>query len=426
MKLHPGQERVISLLLRYPEVCVIAGRGWGKSFLAAHLLGYYALQGEPGWVCWWVSRTRQQAMDIGWTKFEELWSDEIQYRNTNDGLFQFRNGVRIRFLGTEVRDPDEARGRNLLFCVWDEPFICGFAFHTLILKPALRHEKSRLLLIGTVPQVHEDFDPMWISYIRDALNGGWLYLGTSRENEGYGLSPGWTDKRIEEAERLGMGPLARREYLCDIEDLFKDQVVKIGDIPILARGPIVSRVQMRVLGIDPHTSRANAWACVEYLNDGRVYIESAGYEEQPLVNLWRVVRDIESRRGPITHWAVDPQIVRQHVRLRDEFLIGDLFYEIGMPVQAVKFSEEAFLHDIRELIREKRLIAGIRAKGLIEQLSTYTTAKATGKFRKRFRQQFDLVDALRYAMGFRFHVGLTDAWLQQKALEEAYAEAQAG
>lgn len=406
MELHKGQKAVLEMTMRFPEVCVMAGRGWGKSFLAAHLLAWWGMRASAGWTLWWIAKEKAQAKAIGFDAFMSWFSDIVESHNQNEGYARLHSGARIEFVGTDS-DPDALRGRNLRAAVWDEPFICHYAFYDTVLKPALRHEDAKLLLIGTMPHLHEDTDPRWFSYLLDAKDKGFLYVGTSRENEGYGIPVGWVDARLAEAEARGMGSVARAEYLCEMADLFEKTLWARGVPEILSRPRPASAAVARVVGIDPHLSRPNAWVGVEYYPDGVVAVLMAEYVEQPLAKLAERIRQWERRRGPATLYCVDPHIVRQHVRIASEpWSVRELFLGLDLPVQPGEISVLVWANDMAELSRQRRFHVLSSCKGLLDQLAVYTAEKVTGKFKKRYMHQFDLVDALRYAMSRRLHLSL--------------------
>lgn len=411
VELHPGQMRVLELLEGagggFRQVCVVAGRGWGKSFLAVHLLAWWALQervyGAGDWVLWWVSKEKGQAKVVGMDAFMRRFRSHVDQSNQNEGWIRTTTGVRIEFVGTDA-DPDALRGRNVYGAIWDEPFVCHFPFLETVLIPALRHPDSRLLLIGTLPHVHEDTDPRWYTYIAQAKSEGWLYVGTSRENEGHGLPVGWVDERLREASVRGMEDVARAEYLCELKDLYGKTVWAQANPRVVDRAPHVSRVLYRVVGVDPHLSRPNAYVCVEYTRDGSVYVVDSGYVEQPLENLVRRLRRYERERGPVTHWLIDARMGRQHVNVRRPvFRVEELFLELGLPVQCVDMDVMVWVSDLAQLAGAGRFYVLRSQSELLNQLSTYTAQKVTGKFKKRYLRQYDLVDALRYAMSLRLH-----------------------
>lgn len=150
--LHPAQTAIYNSTARF-KVCA-AGRRFGKSYLAAVLLGINALKSEHrGYKLnaehsvYYVAPTADQAKRIMWRRFRRLWQDCITGENINDGFFQMVNGRRVYVRGAEN---DEAlRGEGYQFLVLDEYADMDPVVWDDILDPALMDVEGDALFIGT-------------------------------------------------------------------------------------------------------------------------------------------------------------------------------------------------------------------------------------------------------------------------------------
>jgi len=156
--LHPGQAAVFNSKARYKVV--VAGRRFGKSHLAAYLLGMHAMMteneyGQPLTAehgVYYVAPTQDQAKRIMWPKLRALLGYErngglIKNENTNDGWLELINGRRIYIKGAD--NPDSLRGIGLSFVVLDEYADMKEFVWDEILQDALSDVEGHALFIGT-------------------------------------------------------------------------------------------------------------------------------------------------------------------------------------------------------------------------------------------------------------------------------------
>src|SRR5579859_264184 len=133
VSLHPGQAAVFNSPARFKVV--VAGRRFGKSHLAAYLLGMHAMMDrkvlsdgrevdltiEHG--VYYVAPTQDMGRRIMWPKLKQLLGYArtgglIVNENINDGWLELLNGRRIYVKGAD--NPDSLRGLGLSFVVLDE------------------------------------------------------------------------------------------------------------------------------------------------------------------------------------------------------------------------------------------------------------------------------------------------------------------
>lgn len=162
VRLHPGQAAIYNSPVRFKVVA--AGRRFGKSHLAAYLLGQHAMMAQktlsdgrivaltPEHGVYYVAPTQDQARRIMWPKLRELLGFErsgglIRNENTNDGWLELINGRRIYIKGAD--NPDSLRGIGLSFVVLDEYASMKSFVWDEILSDALGDVEGEALFIGT-------------------------------------------------------------------------------------------------------------------------------------------------------------------------------------------------------------------------------------------------------------------------------------
>lgn len=158
VSLHPGQAAIFNSDARF-KVCA-AGRRFGKSHLAAYMLGIEAMRTEnaQGYELsaqhgvYYIAPTFDQAKRIMWPKLRELLRYQkvgglIANENTNDGWIELVNKRRIYIRGAD--NPDSLRGIALSYVVMDEYADMKPNVWTEIVGPALMDVQGEALFIGT-------------------------------------------------------------------------------------------------------------------------------------------------------------------------------------------------------------------------------------------------------------------------------------
>ncbi len=162
VSLHPGQAAVFNSPARFKVV--VAGRRFGKSHLAAYLLGMHAMMDrkvlsdgrevdltiEHG--VYYVAPTQDMGRRIMWPKLKQLLGYArtgglIVNENINDGWLELLNGRRIYVKGAD--NPDSLRGLGLSFVVLDEYADMKSFVWDEILSDALGDVEGEALFIGT-------------------------------------------------------------------------------------------------------------------------------------------------------------------------------------------------------------------------------------------------------------------------------------
>jgi phage terminase large subunit-like protein len=156
--LHPAQQAIFNSAKRF-RICA-AGRRFGKTYLAACLLGIEALKqvNERGYKLtpehgvYYVAPTFDQAKRIMWRRLRMMLGYEaqggfIKGENINDGYFELINGRRIYIKGAD--NEDALRGEGYSFVVLDEYADMKANVWDDIIDPALMDVEGSALFIGT-------------------------------------------------------------------------------------------------------------------------------------------------------------------------------------------------------------------------------------------------------------------------------------
>lgn len=156
--LHPAQQAIYNSPKRF-RVCA-AGRRFGKTMLAAFLLGIEALKevNERGYKLtaehgvYYVAPTFDQAKRIMWRRLRLILGFAkqggfIKGENINDGYFELINGRRIYIKGAD--NEDALRGEGYSFVVLDEYADMKANVWSEIIRPALMDVEGGALFIGT-------------------------------------------------------------------------------------------------------------------------------------------------------------------------------------------------------------------------------------------------------------------------------------
>lgn len=157
-----------------------AGRGFGKSYLAAYLLLVEGLKDKHVGVSgqeydlalkeiYYIAPTFEQAKKIMWPLIKELGRGIITSTHENTATCTLINGRRISIKGADR--PDSLRGIGLSFVCLDEYAFMKEEVWDKIIRPALSDVEGRALFIGTPEGENHFFDtymmakkvgfPMW-------------------------------------------------------------------------------------------------------------------------------------------------------------------------------------------------------------------------------------------------------------------------
>lgn len=176
-QLHAGQAAIFNSQARFKVVA--AGRRFGKSHLAAILLGKYAMTEEHNGYemteengVYYVAPTADQGRRVMWPKLRNLLGYArlgglIANENVNDGWLQLVNGRKIFIKGAE--EPDRLRGNGYQFVVLDEYADMRSFVWDEIIDPALMDVQGDALFIGT-PKGKNHFYKLFMGALRKPVN----------------------------------------------------------------------------------------------------------------------------------------------------------------------------------------------------------------------------------------------------------------
>jgi len=127
---------------------LIAGRRWGKSYLAIAELLRAATERQG--VYFYLAPTYRMSKEIAWALMKELTPKAwVAKKNESDLAIELVNGSRIELKGSE--NADALRGRSLCGVVLDESAYIGEMVWAPVIRPALADKQGWALFITTPP-----------------------------------------------------------------------------------------------------------------------------------------------------------------------------------------------------------------------------------------------------------------------------------
>ena len=205
MPLNAGQKQVANSTARFRVV--VAGRRWGKTWLATRELARAARL--PNRRVWFIAPSYRMAKQIVWDSIKWRLQDLnwVQRINESDLSITLRNGSTISLRGAD--NFDSMRGVGLDFVVMDEFAMIDEKAWTEVLRPTLSDRGGHAMFITT---------PMGTSnwafdlYNRSTLDTNWASW-TFRTIEGGNVSA----EEIEQARRDLSDRQFRQEYEATFE-----------------------------------------------------------------------------------------------------------------------------------------------------------------------------------------------------------------
>lgn len=160
--------------------CVVAGRRFGKSFLAATWLLDAALSAKD-LLCYYVAPTYRQVKEIAWVMLKRLLPlNHVAAVNESELSVTFKNESRIKLKGAD--NYDSLRGVGIDRLVLDEFADIAEEAWNEVLRPAMADRQGHGLFIGT-PRGHNWAkrlydracnDPEWATWRFSSEEGGWI------------------------------------------------------------------------------------------------------------------------------------------------------------------------------------------------------------------------------------------------------------
>lgn len=160
LRLHPAQSSVFASRERYRTL--VAGRRWGKTWLAAAELARGVQEAGPGpWRFWYIAPTYREARDIFWNDVKRVFYDLHWIRGEpNESRLELDliSGAQIALKGADK--PNALRGRGLKGVVFDEYATMKPETWTEAIRPALADHQGWAVFIGT-PQSFNHLHEMY-------------------------------------------------------------------------------------------------------------------------------------------------------------------------------------------------------------------------------------------------------------------------
>lgn len=180
----PARERrTITYQLSSPQKAVflsrsrfrvlIAGRRFGKTFLACIILLYEAWR-APRRVCWYIAPTYRQGKEILWSLLKQIVPVEyVATTNETELSMLLINGSVISIRGAD--NPDSLRGRGLDFAAFDEFAFMARAIWSEIIRPALADRVGSALFITTPNGMGWEYDLYMLGLERKDEFESWTF-----------------------------------------------------------------------------------------------------------------------------------------------------------------------------------------------------------------------------------------------------------
>lgn len=177
MPLNAGQQAVSASQHRFKVV--IAGRRWGKTWLATRSLARAVR--EPNRRAWYIAPSYRMARQIVWDALKWRLQDLkwVQKINESELTITLRNNSTISLRGAD--NPDSLRGVGLDFVVMDEFAMIDEKAWTEVLRPTLSDRNGSAMFIstpmGTSNWAYDLYnraqsDPAWSSWTFRTIDGG--------------------------------------------------------------------------------------------------------------------------------------------------------------------------------------------------------------------------------------------------------------
>lgn len=180
MRLHPTQSQVFRDRSRFRTL--VAGRRWGKTWLAAAELARGVQEaGQGNWRFWYIAPTYREARDIFWNDIKRTFYELRWIRGVpNESRLEIEliTGAQIALKGADK--PNALRGRGVKGAVLDEFATMKAETWVEAIRPALADQKGWAVFIGT-PQafnhLHDVYErgrsgePDWASWQFKTLDG---------------------------------------------------------------------------------------------------------------------------------------------------------------------------------------------------------------------------------------------------------------
>lgn len=297
MKLSPAQNKVAKDTHRFRVV--IAGRRFGKTYLAIRELAYHAR--EPNQEVIYVAPSYKMAKNIVWRKLKNRLSDLNWVRKANETELKLElvNGSTISLKGAD--NYDSLRGTGNHFIVLDEFADIDPEAWYETLRPTLSDTGGKALFIGTpkgignwsyeVYQNCVDDPDSWSSFQFTTVEGGNV-----------------PESEIEQAKRDLDARTFRQEYLATFET-FAGRIYYAFDraLNVIDAEPTQKELDTVYIGMDFNIDPMSAVIAIRKNNDLCIIDEIRLFSS----NTAEIVEEIKSRYSRSKVWVYPDPAARQ-------------------------------------------------------------------------------------------------------------------
>jgi Terminase-like family. len=214
LRLHRTQSKVFESRERYRTL--VAGRRWGKTWLAAAELARGVQEAGVGpWRFWYIAPTYREARDIFWNDIKRAMYDLRWVRgepNETRLEIELVTGAQIALKGADK--PNALRGRGLKGVVFDEFATMKPETWTEAIRPALADHQGWAVFIGTPQSFNHLFDMYQRGQDREPGYASWQFKTIEGAVEPWGPL---TAEEIESARR----DMDERSYRQEFEASFE-------------------------------------------------------------------------------------------------------------------------------------------------------------------------------------------------------------
>jgi hypothetical protein len=394
-KLHSNQGKVFQDEHRYRVV--VAGRRFGKTYLALTSLLIEALQNQKAYL-WYVAPTFRQAKMIAWRLIKDLVEGTGVAANWNEAELWVEfphNGSRIELKGAD--NEDSLRGAGLgssngrLGLVVDEfaTIHDNWSVWHEVLRPALADKQAGVIFIGT-PKGKDSFYELWLRGEREEEGwASWQFKTT--DNLALDLEGEVAEAKLETPERY-----FKQEYEASFQD-FVGLVYPEFSYMHICEPHYLPDEYPRFGAIDPAMSGTTAVLMAAIDEDGRFIIYDEFYEKDK-----RASEVADSIKDGRVRWFIDPASKMKNNRIDGSlYSLYDEYAQYGISARPAENDVMAGINRVGEFFKREDIKIFSSCEKLIWELERYHWAENKESTRgivdpKPFKKNDHLCDCLRY------------------------------
>jgi phage terminase large subunit len=406
MKLTKTQKRVARSNHRFKVV--IAGRRWGKTYLAIREMCYRARY--PGREIFYITSSYRAAKMIVWKPLKKRLLDLNWVKKINESELSItlKNDSVIALKGAE--NPDSLRGPSLSYVVIDEVADVDQNLWTEVLRPALSDQQGGALFIGTPKgkdnwsydlYCRETFDPQtWKSFQFTTLEGG-LVPVEEIEQARHDMTERQFNQEFNATFETYQNQVAWEFDRDDHVVSFESLIAEFGDNNKIPKHLPTHRLHV---GMDFNVSPATAVIMTEFAGITYAFDEIMVYSSNT-----NEVADEIKRRYPNSEVVVYPDPSGNQRRSSangqtDHIILKNAGFQVKAPRKhdPVRDRINATNARLRSADGSKRLYISPECKNTIESLEKYSFKEGTQIPEKNGWDH--MFDALSYAIAYMYPI----------------------